>query len=69
MGRRSVKNKDNLIVYELHDSSMDMAVITETWLKDTEVDNSCLNQSECKQCTYYILTQNRPGPKKGEALH
>ena len=62
---RSVRNKDQLIAQELHDSSVDMEVITEAWLKDTEVNNSWLYQSEFKQGNYDILTQNRPGPKKG----
>ena len=61
LNARSVRNKDHLIVQELHDSSVDMAVITETWIKDTYIDNSWFNQSE--------LTQNRPGAKKEEALH
>ena len=57
---RSVRNKNHLIVQGLHDSSVDIAVITETWLKDTEVDGSWLNQSELKQCNYDILMHNRP---------
>ena len=65
---RSVRNNDHLIVQELHDSNVDMSVITETWLKDTEADNSWLNQSELKQCNYDILMQNRLGPKKGEGI-
>ena len=56
------------MVQELHDSSVDMAVITKTWLKDTEVDNSWLNQSELQQCNHEILMQNRPGPKKGGGI-
>ena len=68
LNARSVRNKDHLIVQELHDSSADMEVITETWLEDTEVYNLCLNQSELKQCNYDVLTQNRPGPKKGGGI-
>ena len=68
LNARSVNNKDHLIVQELHDCSVDMAVITETWLKDTEVNNSWFNQSELKQCKYDILTQSRPGPKKGGGI-
>ena len=49
---RSVRNKDHLIVQELQDSNVDMAVTTETWLKDTEAENSWLNQSERKQWNY-----------------
>ena len=63
-----VRKKDHLIVKELYDSSVYMTVITETWLKDTEVGNSWLNQSELKQCNYDIIMQNRPGPKKGGGI-
>ena len=68
LNARSVRNKAHLIVQELHDSSVDMAVITEAWLKDTEVDNSWLNPSELKQCNYDILAQKRLGPKKGGGI-
>ena len=44
---------------------MGIAVITETWLKDTDTDKALLNQSELKQSHCDILLQNRPGPKKG----
>ena len=64
LNTRSVRNKDHLIVQELHNINVDMAVKTETWLKDTEAYNSWLDQSELKQCNYDILMQNRPGPKK-----
>ena len=33
LNARSVRNKDHLIVQELHYSHVDMVVITETWLK------------------------------------
>ena len=68
LNARSLRNKDQLIVHEVHDGNVDMTVITETWLKDTEVNNSWLNQSELKQCNYDMLTQNRPGPKKGGGI-
>ena len=45
LNARSVRNKDLLIVQELHNSNVNMAVITETWLKDTEAGNSWLNKS------------------------
>ena len=64
LNSRSVRNKDHLIVQVLYDSNVDMAVITETWLKDTEADNSWFNQSELKQCNNDKLMQNKLGPKK-----
>ena len=43
-------------------------MITETWLKDTDVDEAWLNQKELRQSNYDILLQNRPGPKKGGSI-
>ena len=68
LNARSVKKKDHLIVQQLLETDTDLAVITETWLKDTDVDEDWLNQSECKQSNYDILLQNRLGPKKGGSI-
>ena len=57
-----------LIVQQLHETDVDLAVITETWLKDTYTDKARLNQSELRQSNYGILLQNRPGPKKGGGI-
>ena len=46
---RSIKNKDHLIVNELNDNNVNIAVITETWLKDTKEDQAQLDKSEFKQ--------------------
>ena len=61
-----VKNRDHIIVQQLHET--DIAVITETWLKNTDIDEAWLNQSELRQSNYDILLQNRPGPKKGGGI-
>ena len=39
---RSVKNKDHLIVQQLHETDVDIAVITETWLR---CGHSCDNRN------------------------
>ena len=44
----SVKNKDHFIAQQLHETDVDIAVITETWLKDTDTDKAWLNQSELR---------------------
>ena len=64
----SVKNKDHLIVHLLLETDAGIAVITETWLKDTGIDQAWLNQSELRQSNYDILLPNRPGPKKGGGI-
>ena len=68
LNARSVKNKGHPIVQQLHETGVDLAVITETWLKDTDTDKTRLNQSECKQSNYDILLQNRPGQRKGGGI-
>ena len=40
LNARSVKNKDHLIVQQLLETDADVAVITETWLKDTDIDEA-----------------------------
>ena len=37
---RSVKNKDHFIVQQLHETDVDLAVITETWVMDTNTDKA-----------------------------
>ena len=64
----SVKNRDHLIVQQLLETDADIAVITETCLKDTDIDKAWLNQSELRQSNYDILLQKRPGPKKGGGI-
>ena len=64
LNTRSVKNKDHFIIQQLHETDVDLAVITKTWLKDTYTYKAWLNQSELRQSNYDILLQNRPGPKK-----
>ena len=68
LNARSVKNKDQLIAQQLHETDVDIAVITEVGLKDTDTDKAWLNQSEVKQSNYDILLPNRPGPKKGGGI-
>ena len=68
LNTRSVKNKDHLIVHQLHGTDVHLAVIKETWLEDTDTDKAWLNQSELRQSNYDILLQNRPGQKKGGAI-
>ena len=68
LNTRSVKNKDHLIAQQLLKTDVDIAVITKTWLKDTETDKGWLNQSEHKQSNYDIVLQNRQGPKKGGGI-
>ena len=45
-----------------------MAVLTETWLKDTPEDKAWLHQSELMQNNFTVRTHSRPGQKKGGGI-
>ena len=66
LNARLVKNKDLIISQELNDHKRDIAVITETWLKDTPEDEAWTNQSELIQGNYKAKVHNRLGQKKEE---
>ena len=65
---RSVRNKDQMIVQELTNNDIYIALITETWTKDTQEDLAWLNQSELCQGHYEISTHNRPGETRGDGI-
>ena len=65
LNARLVKNKDLIISQELNDHKVDIAFITETWLKDTTEDEVWTNQSELKQGNYKVKVHNRLGTPKG----
>ena len=67
---RSVKNKDQIIVQELTNNDINVALITETCTKDTQEDLAWLNQSEPCQGPYEISTHKyTPGEKGMVVLH
>ena len=59
----SIKNKD-LLLSELDNLHINLAVLTETWLKDTPEDKVWLNQSKLMQNNFTVRTHNRPSQKK-----
>ena len=52
LNARLVKNNDLIISQELNNHKIDIAVITETWLKDTPEDEVWTNKSELIQGNY-----------------
>ena len=68
LNARSVKNKDQAITEELNNKNVNIAVLTETWLKDNTEDQAWLNKSDFKQGNYDTLTHNRTSDKKEEGL-
>ena len=55
----SVKNKYQMMLQELNNNNIDVALITEIWIKDTQEDLAWLKQSELCQGSYEISTHNR----------
>ena len=49
LNTRSFKNKDQLLFQELADNSIDIGLITETWLKNIQEDEAWVNQLALQQ--------------------
>ena len=62
---RSIKYKDHLRVNEINVCNVDLAIVTEAWFKDTNEDQTWLDQPEFKQCNYNTLVQNRQERRRG----
>ena len=65
---RSVRNKDQIMVQELMNNNIDVALITKTWTKDTQEDLAWLNLSELHQGHYEITSHNRPEEITGDGI-
>ena len=68
LNARSVKNKDQFLFQELTDNNIDIGLITETWLKDTQEDEAWINQSALQQNSYNTWLHNRPKDQHGGGL-
>ena len=64
----SKKISIKIILQELNNNNIDVAVIIETWIKDTQEDLAWLNQSELHQGPYEISAHNRPGERRGDGI-
>ena len=68
LNARSVKNKDQLLFQELTDNNINIGLITETWLKDTQEDEAWVNQSALQLNSYKTWLHNRPNDQCGGGL-
>ena len=68
LNARSVRNKDQFLFQELTDNNIDIGLITETWLKDTQEDEAWVNQSALQQNSYKTWLHNRPSDQHGGGL-
>ena len=57
---QSIRNKDTFLIQEIITHSIDVILITETWLSHTPQDTTWLHQSDLLQSGYAISTHNRP---------
>ena len=64
----SIKNKDTFCAQEISTNSLDITLLTDTWLNDTPQDTAWLHQSNLIQSGYVISTHNRPSRGGGIAL-
>ena len=69
LNARSYKNKDHLIVQQLHETDVDLAMITETWLKDTDTDKAWLNHQNFSNQTMTHYCRTDQVQRKVVALH
>ena len=58
LNARSIKNKDYIIIVELENSKIEIALLTETWIGSNQQDKAWPNQSEFKQDNYHIIRHN-----------
>ena len=64
LNAQSIKNKDQLIVDSLVNEHIDVAIITETWLKDA--DDIWLQACELNKNSYKISCSNKKNRQGGE---
>ena len=62
---RSLKPREDIILEALNDYQMDLLVITETWLRDTEDNQQWLLGSELNRNGFQTLPINRKIKKGG----
>ena len=62
---QSVKNKQLILHQFLLESNIDLCVLTETWLRDTEADQVWLQCSSLNNDGFKCFTSNRQGRRGG----
>ena len=62
---RSLRNKCEQIVYYIHEKKSDFAVITETWLDDSDLTMEWVKTCDLNMDPYRIKVQNWSGRKGG----
>ena len=59
MNLQSIKNKEDQILHHLMDRKVNLAVITETWLRDNDMDKIWIEACELNKNRYKLQVQNR----------
>ena len=65
---QSIKNKELLIHGQLIHNDVDICILTEIWLSDSDLDRTWLQYTVLNKVPYLMFTSNRTGRKGGIAL-
>ena len=66
LNARSIKNKDNIIMAELENQKVEIAVLTDTWIKLNQLGESWLNQSNSNRATMTSSHTTNQGTRERE---
>ena len=59
MYSQSIRNKEDQILHHLMDRKANLAIITETWLRDNDMDKIWIEACELNKNGYKLQVQNR----------
>ena len=62
---QSIKSKDLQVSELLEDYSLDILILTETWLTKSEIDKQWLETTQLNRHPYNLLHKNRPNGRGG----
>ena len=65
LNAQSIKNKELLLHGQLIHHDVDICVLTETWLSDSDLDRTWLQYTVLNKVPYQMFTSNRTGRKGG----
>ena len=67
LNAQSIKNKELLLHGQLIHHDVDICILTETWLSDSDLDRTWLQYTVLNKVPYQMFTSNRTG-RKGEGV-
>ena len=64
LNAQSIKNKELILHGQLIHHDVDICVLTETWLSDSDLDRTWLQCTVLNKAPYWMFTSNRTGKKR-----